>query len=62
MKNQNIISDELLEVLACPSCKGDIELLEYEAKTFGLECLKCKCIYPIKDGIPVMLIDEAIKK
>ncbi len=62
MENENIISKDLLEVLACPSCRGNIELIEYKPKIFGLECAKCECIYPIKDGIPIMLIDEAIKK
>ena len=56
-----IISEELLEVLACPQCKTDIELIEYNKSEFGLQCVKCRNIYPIKEGIPVMLIDEAIK-
>jgi uncharacterized protein YbaR (Trm112 family) len=51
------ISKDLLEILACPKCKGDIRLTE---KQDGLICKKCKLFYPIKDGIPVMLIDEAI--
>lgn len=52
------IDKELLDILACPKCKGDIQLTE---KGDGLICNTCKLIYPIKDGIPVMLIDEAIK-
>ncbi|MBI5188872.1 MAG: Trm112 family protein [Nitrospirae bacterium] len=52
------ISRELLEILACPKCKGDIVLTEKED---GLICERCKLLYPIKDDIPVMLIDEAIK-
>ncbi|HYA12139.1 MAG TPA: Trm112 family protein [Thermodesulfovibrionales bacterium] len=48
---------ELLEILACPKCKGDIRLTE---NGDGLICEKCKLLYPIRDGIPVMLIDEAI--
>ena len=51
------ISKELLEILACPKCKGDIQLTE---KQDGLVCNACKLMYPIKDDIPVMLIDEAI--
>jgi len=51
------ISKELLEILACPKCKGDIQLT---AKQDGLVCNACKLMYPIKDDIPVMLIDEAI--
>ncbi len=50
------IKKELLEILACPKCKGDIELSE---KGDYLLCKKCMLKYPIKDGIPVMLIDEA---
>ncbi len=50
------ISKELLEILACPKCKGDIRLNETED---GLICEKCRLIYEIKDDIPIMLIDEA---
>ncbi len=52
------ISKELLDILVCPQCKGEIELTE---KQDGLVCHACKLLYPIKDDIPVMLIDEAIK-
>jgi uncharacterized protein YbaR (Trm112 family) len=50
------ISKELLEILACPKCKGDIHLNETED---GLICDHCKLLYEIRDGIPIMLIDEA---
>lgn len=50
------ISEELLEILACPKCKGDIYL--NEAKN-GLICDRCRLLYEIRDGIPIMLIDEA---
>lgn len=52
------VTKELLEILACPKCKGDVYINE---KGDGLVCDKCKVMYPIKDDIPVMLIDEAIK-
>jgi uncharacterized protein YbaR (Trm112 family) len=52
------IDKELLEILACPKCKGDIQL---NAKGDGLICNACRLMYPIKEDIPVMLIDEAIK-
>jgi len=52
------ISKELLDILACPKCKGDIHLTEAED---GLICDACRLKYPIKDDIPVMLIDEAIR-
>jgi len=51
------ISKELLAILACPKCKGDIQLNE---KGDGLICDHCRLLYPIRDDIPVMLIDEAI--
>jgi len=49
---------KLLDILACPKCKGD---LEYDEKNQKLICRKCKLAYPIKEDIPVMLIDEADK-
>ena len=52
------ISRELLEILACPKCKGDVQLTEQQD---GLVCQACKLLYPIKDDIPVMLIDEAVR-
>jgi uncharacterized protein YbaR (Trm112 family) len=52
------IDKELLAILACPKCKGDIALTE---KGDGLTCPACKLMYPIKDEIPVMLIEEAVK-
>ena len=50
------ISKELLDILACPKCKGDIYVNQEED---GLICDACKLQYEIKDDIPVMLIDEA---
>lgn len=50
------ISKDLLEILACPKCKGDLVMTDTED---GLVCEACKLKYPIKDDIPVMLIDEA---
>jgi hypothetical protein len=50
------ISKELLDILACPKCKGDIYLNDTEN---GLICDTCKLLYEIKDDIPIMLIDEA---
>ena len=52
------ISQELLEILACPKCKGEVRLTDEQD---GLTCAACKLKYPIKDDIPVMLIDEAIR-
>lgn len=52
------ISKELLDILACPNCKGDIRPNE---KMDGLICDKCRLVYEIRDDIPIMLIDEAKK-
>ncbi len=51
------ISQDLLDILACPKCKGDLRLTDEKD---GLICDKCRLLYPIKDDIPVMLVDEAI--
>jgi hypothetical protein len=50
------ISQELLEILACPACKAEVRLTPDQQ---GLECIECHRIYPIRDDIPVMLIDQA---
>ena len=50
------IKQELLDILACPKCKGDIYLNE---KDNGLICDACSLMYEIRDDIPIMLIDEA---
>lgn len=50
------IDKELLEILVCPFCKGE---LEEKPNDSGLKCAACRRVYPIRDGIPVMLIDEA---
>lgn len=51
------ISNELLEILACPKCKGGIRLNDTED---GLICDSCQLLYEIRDDIPIMLIEEAI--
>ena len=50
------IDQELLDILACPKCKGDVEL---ESDGNSLVCHRCRLRYRIEDDIPVMLIDEA---
>jgi len=57
---------EVLEILACPKCKESLRTAERSANSAnneedGLMCEKCKLLFPIRDGIPVMLIDEAIE-
>lgn len=53
-----VISKELLDILACPQCKGDIYLNETQD---GLICDRCRLLYEIKDDIPIMLVEEAKK-
>jgi len=50
------ISEQLLEILVCPACHAKVEL---KPDGSGLKCVDCKRVYPIRDDIPVMLIDEA---
>lgn len=51
------ISNDLLEILACPKCKGPIQLT---TAGDGFTCQTCKLLYPIKDDIPVFMIDDAL--
>ena len=50
------ISKELLEILVCPLCKATVQL---KSDGSGLKCVQCHRVYPVRDDIPVMLIDEA---
>lgn len=50
------ISKELLEILVCPACKNDLEL---KSDGSALKCVKCHRVYPIRDDIPIMLVDQA---
>ena len=53
-----MLQKKLLDVLACPKCKGD---LKYEKTKNRLVCNKCRLGYRIEDNIPIMLISEAEK-
>ena len=50
------LSPQLLEILVCPKCKGALEYREAEP---ALVCHDCRLRYPVRDDIPIMLIDEA---
>ncbi len=50
------ISQELLDILVCPACKAPVKLT---SDSQGLKCGQCKRVYPIKDDIPIMIVDEA---
>ena len=52
------LNKELVEILACPVCKGSLVLLPDED---GLLCEPCQAVYPVKDEIPIMLAEESIK-
>lgn len=52
------ISPELLEILRCPKCKSTVEIKDDKS---GLKCTNAECalVYPIRDEIPVMIVEEA---
>ena len=50
------LSEQLLAILVCPKCKGE---LEHRPAVESLVCHACRLVYPVRDGIPIMLIDEA---
>lgn len=51
-----MISQQLLDIIACPKCKGPVDLTETRD---GLVCAACQLLYEIRDNIPIMLINEA---
>ncbi len=53
-----MISKELLDILVCPKCKGELQLNE---NNDGLICKNCRLLYEIRDDIPIMIIEEAKK-
>jgi uncharacterized protein YbaR (Trm112 family) len=52
------LSPQLLAILVCPKCKGELEYVEKGAES-SLSCHVCRLKYSVRDGIPIMLIDEA---
>ena len=54
-----MIAKELLEILVCPKCKGE---LEYRQTPESLKCNHCHLLYSVKDNIPIMLVDEAVSE
>ncbi len=55
------LDKELLEILACPACKGDLKpLADAAGQEEGLACPKCAVVYPISRGIPIMIKEEGI--
>jgi uncharacterized protein YbaR (Trm112 family) len=53
-----MLKPELLDILCCPKCKGD---LDYKPEQNTLTCKKCVHVYQVKDDIPIMLVDDEKK-
>jgi len=56
-----MLKRELLAILVCPQCKGELQYDHKDNQKEELICNKCRLAYPVKDDIPIMLIDEARK-
>ncbi len=54
------MNKELLTILACPRCQGKLDLKTEENVDVGLACTACAVMYPIRDDIPIMLVEEAL--
>ena len=52
------VEKDLLDILACPNCRGEVD---YDEAAEVIACRQCRYRYPVRDGIPVMLLDEAEK-
>lgn len=52
----------LLAILVCPKCRSSLELLTEDNADAGIACAPCAVVYPIRDAIPVLLIDEAVPR
>jgi uncharacterized protein len=52
------LDERLLEILICPACHGPVE---HKERRHIVLCLECGARYPVRDGIPVMLVDEATR-
>ncbi len=55
-------TQELLEILACPRCLGTLEIVGDAEEPEGFLCPACAVVYPVRDGIPVMLAEEAVPR
>ncbi|MDR2075825.1 MAG: Trm112 family protein [Desulfovibrio sp.] len=53
---------DLLRILACPKCRGELVPLRRGAVLAGLSCGICRLVYPVEDDIPVLLIEEAVPR
>ena len=57
-----MLPQDLLSILACPKCRGDLQLLGALEQGQGFLCAGCDKVYPIYDGVPVLLVDKAISQ
>jgi uncharacterized protein YbaR (Trm112 family) len=55
--NAGMIPQELLDILVCPVCKKPLLLKETGE---SLKCTQCRRVYPVRDNIPILLVDEAV--
>lgn len=53
---------EIINILACPACHGGLAILEKDGAAAGLACEACNVVYPVEDGIAVMLVDKAVPR
>jgi len=54
------LDPQLLEIIVCPACRADLDLVE-SGGVAELVCQGCGLVYPVRDNIPVLLVDEARK-
>ena len=54
-----MIPQDLLDILVCPACKKPLALKDDGS---SLKCGECRRVYPVRDGIPIMLVDEAVDR
>jgi len=50
------ITEEFVDMMICPACKGKVKL---KPDNSGIKCVECRRVYPVEDGIPAMLVDKA---
>ena len=56
LRNQGMIPQDLLDILVCPACKKPLVL---KANPEALKCSACNRVYPVRDNIPILLVDQA---
>ena len=62
IRSKMVLTEDLISVLACPQCRGDLRLLGTLDNGEGFLCAGCGKVYPIYDGVPVLLVDKAIPR